>query len=58
MRQRLEIIVITEVDHDKVTMNNGFYEKDLQCLIAEAVKKSIGTPKVRTECFFEYGDPL
>lgn len=54
----MEIIVVTEVDHDKNTLNNAVYERQIELLIKEALKTAVGTPKVRTDCFFEYGEPL
>ena len=58
MKQQLEILVVTEVDHDKQTTHNGVYEAELRKRIAEVVKEVLGTPKVRTLTGFEYGGPV
>ena len=58
MRQQLELLVLTEVDHDKQTVSNSVYQKALTEAIQEAIKKVIGTPKNRTTVDFEYSDPL
>jgi len=59
MRQQMEILVITEVDHDKQTVSNRVYEQKLAEAIRGAIKSVIGTPKSRTVSVdFEYSDPL
>lgn len=57
MKQRMEIIVVTEVDHKK-NLSQEWYESELKKRIAEVCKEVLGTPKKHTEAFIEYGEPV
>lgn len=57
MKQQMEILVVTEVDHNK-TPSNRVYEPLLEEAIKKAIKDTIGTPKYATSVDFEYGDPV
>lgn len=58
MKQQMEILVVTEVDHDKQNALNSVYERLLADAIKKAVKEIIGTPKRATNVDITYGDPV
>lgn len=58
MKQRLELIVVTEIDYIKVGKSQYTYETELVEAVKEAVKSVIKTPKKLTEVDIEYGDPV
>lgn len=58
MKQQLDLIVVTEIDHEKMTKSQFTYETELTEAIKEAVKSVLKTPKNCTTVDFEYGDPV
>lgn len=59
MKQQLDLVVVTYIDHDKQRMTQDEYEKALQRAIAAAVREVLGTPLRDTEIVdFSYGDPV
>lgn len=58
MKQQMEILVTTEVDHDKQDAINAVYERLLADAIKKAVKEIIGTPRRVTTVDITYGDPV
>lgn len=61
MKQRLELIVVSEIDHDRATaagLSQQAYERALKEAVAQAIKDVLSTPKNRTIVEIEYGESV
>ena len=56
MKQRMEIIVVTEIDNDNFDQLEC--EKNLKEAIKVACKDILDCPKKYTEVYIEYGEPV